>query len=426
MNNQIIVIGAGPGGLITAKTLAEKGYKVVVIEKKKSMKDLKRSCSMQFILDDDYEGEGVIVKDGKLIFPKSNFEVPYTGKLVPVNNKYYHSPKNHIIRFALEDGKKPFSYKFDKEKLLIDLYDECVELGVEFKMNCLATGGADNGDNVSVEIRTDEGKKTIIGSKLVIAEGVNANLCQKFNMNNERTHMASALSVKFIMEGITGVEKNSWNLYYGRAYHANTAVIIGPSLNDNYFEVTITTDRTNPPETVLKNFIEDSPMSENMKNAKLIKKLGCLIKAFNSMTNPCKNNVIVIGDAAAFIEVEVQGAFLCGYHAANAIDKELKGDDGWSEYTKWWNESFEFNNGDHMRVSQGYALVPLYEDDELDYLFGLIENKCLLGTYSQYKTPKLIWDNIHMYDEKIKAERPEIFAKMMRMNEMSLADSIEK
>lgn len=144
------------------------------------------------------------------------------------------------------------------------------------------------------------------------------------------------------------------------------------------------------------------------------------------MQEPCWGNVAVIGDAAAFVEVEVQGAFLCAHHCAAAVDDELKGGDGWSSYTKWWKESFEFNGADHLRVSQGYALVPVYTDDELDYLFGLIEDKCLLGTYSQYKTPKLIWDEIHKHDGRIEKERPDTFEKMQRMSQMTLANSFGK
>ena len=102
---------------------------------------------------------------------------------------------------------------------------------------------------------------------------------------------------------------------------------------------------------------------------------------------------------------------MCGYKAAIAIDKELKGENGFEEYTDWWNNSFEFNNDDYMLVSQGYALVPTYTDDELDYLFALIENEVLEGTYSQYKTPKLIWNAILKHKEKIQNEKPEIYKK---------------
>lgn len=423
----VIVIGGGPGGLLAAKTAVENGLSAVVIEMKHSYDKLSRACSQQFILDDDYEGEGIVVEDGFLSFPKSGFKVPYTGKLVPVYNKYYHSPKNHVMRFARQDGKEPFSYKFDKRYMLKELYTICKDMGVEFMLGTVATGGKDHGDHVEVEIKNAEGTGSVQGRKLIIAEGANAGMCDKFGLNECRPHIATALSVKYIMSGITGVEDNSWNLYYGRTYKSNAAIIIGPSLyGDGIYEVTITGDAKNRPDDIFAAMSTESPLKENFKNAKLEHKMGCMVKAYMSMMNPCKGNVIAIGDAAAFVEVEVQGAFLCGFHAANAIKSELEGENGFEKYTKWWQEAFEFNNGDHLKVSQGYALVPVYSDDELDYLFGLVEDECMYGTYSQYKTPKLMWDGFLAHIDKIKAERPEIYAKIQKLNSMSLDAAIGK
>ena len=223
---------------------------------------------------------------------------------------------------------------------------------------------------------------------------------------------------KYLMEGITGVENNSWNLYYGECYHSKTACIIGPSLEgDGIFEVTITGSPELMPKKIFEDFTMKSPMAPNFKNAKLIKKSGCSVKSYLSMKNPCKGNVICIGDSAAMIEVETQGGFLCGDMAAQAVIAEMEGRKGFDEYTKWWQEAFEFNQPDHMIVSQGYALAFVYTDDELDYLFSLCEGHELHGTYSQYLTPKLIWDCIRLSSAKIKEERPEIYAKMVKMGQ---------
>ena len=117
-------------------------------------------------------------------------------------------------------------------------------------------------------------------------------------------------------------------------------------------------------------------------------------KSFLITKAPYSGNIITISDSAAFVEVEVQGGLMCGYHAAHAIIDELQGKNGFENYTSWWKDAFEFNSDEYLLVSQGYALVPTYTDGELDYLFGLVEEKTLEGTYSQYKTPKLIWDAI--------------------------------
>lgn len=65
MRTDLIIIGGGPAGLLAAKTAAEQGLSVTVIEKSKNYDKILRACSMQF------------------------------------------------IRFSLDDGKTPFSFKFD-------------------------------------------------------------------------------------------------------------------------------------------------------------------------------------------------------------------------------------------------------------------------------------------------------------------------
>ena len=418
MNSECIIIGAGPAGLMAALKLAEAGKQVLVIEQKLNMDKLNRACSMQFIIDDDYESDVLKLEDGKLVFTKSGLEVPYDGKLVPVYNKYYHSPKDHVIRFTRESGKAPLSYKFDKQHFLKSLYDQCVEKGVSFMMGTVVLGGKDLGDEVQVKVIQNKVQSTLTCRKLIIAEGVNAVVSGKFGMNKDRQSAATAYCMKYLMEGITGVENNSWNLYYGECYHSKTACIIGPSLEgDGIFEVTITGSPELMPKKIFEDFTTKSPMAPNFKNAKLIKKSGCSVKSYLSMKNPCKGNVICIGDSAAMIEVETQGGFLCGDMAAKAVIAEMEGRNGFDEYTKWWQEAFEFNQPDHMIVSQGYALAFVYTDDELDYLFSLCEGHELHGTYSQYLTPKLIWDCIRLSSAKIKEERPEIYAKMVKMGQ---------
>ena len=294
-------------------------------------------------------------------------------------------------------------------------------------MGTLVLGGKDKGDGVELTLRQKGKKFALTCDKLIIAEGVNASVCGKFGLNKQRLgqagdkvlDMGMAYSMKYLMEGITGVENNSWNLYYGNAYHSRTACIIGPSLvGDGIFEVTITGSPGQMPTKIFEEFTTASPMAKHFKNAKLIKKNGCGLKPFMAMKEPCRGNVMAIGDCAAMVEVETQGGLLCGYRAAKAVAEEREGKDGFAAYTKWWQDSFEFNSDDYMEVSKGYALAFVYTDDELDYLFALCEGHNLHGTYSQYLTPKLIWNCIRLSSEKIKTERPAIYAKMHMMGQV--------
>ena len=114
---------------------------------------------------------------------------------------------------------------------------------------------------------------------------------------------------------------------------------------------------------------------------------------------------------------------MCGYHAAAAVVNELQGKNGFEQYTAWWKKSFEFNGDDYLKVAQGYALVPAYSDDELDYLFALTEAQVLEGTFSQYKTPKVMWNGILKHKEKIAGEKPDLYKKVCTIDRMSLSQS---
>ena len=203
---------AGPAGLMAAKSAAELGLKVTLIEKNKNFDDIRRACSSQFILDDGYENELLKISNGKILFTKNNFEVKYSGSLVEIKNKYYYSPKGHRIHFA-HPNEKAFALKFDKKKLLQDLYYDCANLGVNIKLNTLALNGKDLGSYVKVNLKTENNNYPIYAKKLIIAEGANANLTGKFGFNRKRTKFATAHVLKFIFENISDVYKRQLQYY---------------------------------------------------------------------------------------------------------------------------------------------------------------------------------------------------------------------
>ena len=81
-NYDLIVVGAGPAGLMAAKTAGENGLNVALLERKSTITDVNRACSMMVVtLTGKYLDDRVSLntRDQRLCFPGYGFSVPYDG-----------------------------------------------------------------------------------------------------------------------------------------------------------------------------------------------------------------------------------------------------------------------------------------------------------------------------------------------------------
>ncbi|MBE6050239.1 MAG: NAD(P)/FAD-dependent oxidoreductase [Clostridium sp.] len=426
--SDLIIIGAGPAGLMTAKQAAKLGLKVTIVELKKDISKVKRACSAQFVTDEGYENETVKIENNKIVFTKNGFDVNYTGPTLNIIDNYHHSPGGHKLHFAHKDHR-PFAIKFDKGHLLSDLWKDCEKSGVNLMLETIAYNGEDLGDHVRVDIKKGKNKSSLFAKKLVIAEGANAKLTGKFGLNKGRTYYGTPFVFSCVMEGTTGFAPQSWNQFYGSKYHPFAEVIIESTLEGNdAVELTITGTKDLKPKDLFNKFINENPMKHHFTNARIIEERGCSLKSFDSLKRPYSGNVLVIGDSAAHIEVIVQGALMCGYHAALAINDELQGKNGFEKYTKWWDEAFDFNRSDPLEFVKLYGslgMMPKYSDEELDYLFSLVENQTIKGNFGQFEVPKNVWKTILVHKDQIQKDRPELFNKIKGIIELQDAGKLD-
>ncbi len=438
----VAIVGAGPAGLHAAKWAAKKGLKVALIEKREDISKITRYCSEHLILDENYNGDTLIVECGlppegpnrivpsnrknKIRSARFGWELNYAGPLCPCLDKYYYSAElEHNAHFAWPD-KKPLAWKYDKGGLQQLLLEEVQALGVEYVNGTTCYEVRDTGNSEGVHLKcVSRGKRfTMQAKKVIAADGASAQVAQSIGINEGRMFFTQAPVVAIYMSGVKNYNCNHWVGYWGLCYGSTYAPLIGTGPYE-HFEwadlIMVGTEKQRPLE-LFDYFTKKSPVAWMFENANVEKMHCCTTKAFAPLKKPYRDNVLVIGDAAAFVEVQAQGALNCGFWAADAVVKELDGKPGFEEYTRTWLETFEFNDDGMMQVTTGYALIPYYTDEQVVYLFSLLDNVTMDGSWSQYKSPRLIWGEIHKHDEQIQKERPDIWEKIQKQQMRTLGD----
>jgi len=146
------------------------------------------------------------------------------------------------------------------------------------------------------------------------------------------------------------------------------------------------------PAAFFEKLVKDSPLTPNLRNARIVQRKGCGCCNYLSLSKPYHGNVLAIGDSAAHIEVINQGAMMCGYHAGHAVADELDGRNGFEAYAKWWNGAFEFNCEDPMEQLKLYS--PSASSGPWRTMKSIISSPCwrmknIAGTSTSMRFPKI-------------------------------------
>ena len=417
----LVIVGAGPAGLMAAKIAGEKHLHVALIERRKDITNWTRAdCMMFYGLEEELIGENIRVEVGKIIFPRNGFEVKYTGALYPLYHQRVFSPCGHRIDFS---SRYPIAIVFDKESLLKDLLGEVEKLGVTLFPGTLGIKAENVQGGAKVLLKRDGKESWIEAKKVIAADGINSRITDSIGLNKGRTFMGTYKVIQYIMEGVENPFPNSWVQFYGKSISSFAPPHFLQTANGERLQrLGFIKPAPGNPEEDLKNFLKEGPYVSWFAKAKVAYKMGVSVKASMPIERPVMQNVLAIGDTAALAEVENQGALMCGYHAAHAVIKELEGGDGFETYIDWWRRSFEFFTPEISHL-QNYTINAYYEDEEVDYLFSLVQGETLEGTVNQYKFPKKLWEAILRHKERIKKERPELSQKIENLHKRTIQEA---
>jgi len=425
MKYDVIVVGGGPGGLMAAKTAAEDGLKVLLLERKKEITEINRLCagftSINFSVLGIY---GRIEKYGylepislevgtdktRVHFPALGFSIDYNGPLRPYLRWIHFSQSGYRIHREKEGTF--FAFFWEKESLLAGLLSEAEKAGAEILPETIGLAVENTPDGVKVRVRTKSGEQTLEARKAIAADGTASNIVESLGLNEKRQVLGRQRRggglVGYVLEGVeTEYRLNSW---------LNFTI---PDLSrGNLWMFPVAGDRNmlgvSGGSEVLDEFMKLPFYEPWFRHARVVKKVATAMGPMHTpIMEPVAGNVLIIGDAAALIEVTNPGAIACGYQGAKATLKELNGQKGYPEYIKWWQKAIETNLPEYPKgAGRYYSLNRVCSNEEIDYLFHLLQDQAGVPA-------TLVAKNL----ERIKGERPELYAKLTKAG---IDESIDK
>ena len=348
----VIVVGAGPSGLNTARRLAENGLKVLVLEKKSEI------------------GEHVICTGivGEDIFKR--FSLSKNSILKEIRKVKVISPFMNYLNY---EHPNSFAYVVDRKKFDGYLGEKAQSKGVKIELNSKVEDISINKNSVEVIAKRDEKyKEKYLSQLIIIATGVNYKLQKKLGLGFPNDFLKGIQAELNIKDG------EYTHVFIGRDVAPGAFAWVVP-IGKETARVGLMTEG-NPKECfkrLIEKFFPDKIRS--LKKERIQFKpiaQGLISKTYS-------NRVLTVGEAAGQVKTTTGGGIyyglLCSEFASQVILKRFNERDfserALSEYEKLWKKALK------KEILIGYyarKLCGKLNDNQIENLFRIIQSDGIL------------------------------------------------
>jgi flavin-dependent dehydrogenase len=388
----LIIAGGGPAGLMAAATAAADGLKVLLLERKKDITATPRADASifywKFNVPDEYvepinvtlgtgrpmlgPGTGINVT-ARFDFPGPGCSWEYDG---PILNLYNYVKMSSTGRKAWCIKNELWGFYFSREEMLRSLLKKATATPAEIVSGAYVAGVENTAKGVNVRVRTAGGEVSHTARKVIAADGLNSIVVESLGLNRGRTPREVG-AVCYILEGVEpDVRDPGTYIAFDVPSISHSTIFMGLHAEGGNMDLRQLTTT----ETVdkLELFMKHPRYASWFAKARLVRKTAVAATLHNpTLAQPVAGNVLIVGDAIC-AESFVQGAIAGGYQAAKAVSRELNGQPGFEDYTRWMHKSFAFFSGpDHFRQKTMRHLfaVAKPDEDDVEYIYKMIEEK---------------------------------------------------
>ncbi len=377
----VVVVGAGPGGSIAAKTCAENGLNVLLVEKRQEIGSPVR-CA---------EGISKSALE-KFVEPKKFF----ISREV-VGAKIY-APDGTEITLSEEKAGNEVGYVLERKIFDRYLAELASQAGAEVLVKTTAYAFERRNEIVKVKLRR-MGEKWDVETKIVIgADGVESRVAKAFGIDTTLKPNEIESCVQYLMTNIDfdpnycyfwlgkSIAPGGYIWLFPKKIGANVGIGVMPSLAKK------------SPKEYLDDFIY-----ERFPNGKIVELVAGAVPVCGEIKTAVSDNLMLVGDAARHADPITGGgianAMKAGYHAGRVAVEAVRRNDFSREFLKryddLWKEDFGKDLAKKRKLQQ--KLIKM-DDETLNKIARSIPKDIkelsvraiVLEIFKKH--PKLLWD----------------------------------
>jgi len=422
----VIVVGAGPAGLVAAKAAGENGFEVALLERKSDLKVMDRACGQTLDSANEYLHHDLYrcnVRGKRICFPAHGFSVKYDG---PYRHAYawcmYSPGGNRIQAGVVEEQKKKGDYGkittvVDKEVLFRCLLEEAKAYSVDVFPGINVARVTSTADGVKVE----GSGQSFDGSYLIATDGVNSRIAQMMGLNEGRTYYCQLRALTRYVSGVELPEPDACLTVFGFMKEGPAMLFIFPRpAEGEYNQIVLSIHPGVNLEAAENYFTKEAFCASWFRNAKILRTFSANENCYTPIVEPYKGRVLVAGDVGSTQELEITGAMISGWKAGHAVSTALQEENlrlpvtAISQYAKWWQEAYvNYYSADVYMKNWALPFI-LTEPEEIDYLFSLIKEP-MPPCFNPYTMGGYLGQAMGGVIPTIQQNRPELLQKLGKM-----------
>ena len=377
----VVVVGAGPGGSITAKTCAENGLNVLLVEKRQEI-GVPVRCA---------EGISKSALE-RFVEPKKFF----ISREV-VGAKIY-APDGTEITLSEERAGNEVGYVLERKVFDRYLAKLASNAGAEVLVKTTAYAFERKDGIVRVKLRR-MGEEWEVETKIVVgADGVESRVAKAFGIDTTLKPNELESCVQYLMTNIDfdpdychfwlgkSIAPGGYIWLFPKKVGANVGIGVMPSLAKR------------SPKEYLDDFV-----SERFPNGRIVELVAGAVPVCGEIESAVADNLMLVGDAARHADPITGGgianAMKAGYYAGKvAVEAIKRGDfskNFLKRYDKLWKEDFGKDLARKRKLQQ--KLIRM-DDETLNKIFRSIPKNIkelsvraiVLEIFKKH--PKLLWD----------------------------------